>query len=192
MNKLITTLAKSLAILGGVVLVALVALTCASVVGRIINTMGHSAVSKEQLGAFGELLRSFGPINGDYELVESGIAFAIFLFLPWCQLKRGHATVDIFTANLPRIANRFLQLLWEVVFMAVIWLITWRLFVGMSDKMRYAETTFLLQMPIWWAYAVCAVAALLASVVALYSVVLHVRDMRVSGTTAESEQGSPT
>ena len=40
-----------------------------------------------------------GPVPGDFELVEVGTGFAVFAFLPWCQLKRGHATVDLFTSE---------------------------------------------------------------------------------------------
>ena len=45
-----------MAILGGLVLSALILLICVSIVGRTIG---------------------IGPINGDYELVEAGIAFSI-------------------------------------------------------------------------------------------------------------------
>jgi phosphate/sulfate permease len=37
--------------------------------------------------------------------------------------------------------------------------LTWRLLVALGDKYREAETTFILALPLWWAYALCAVAA---------------------------------
>ena len=73
-------------------------------------------------------------------------------------------------------ANRGLALFWELVFAAALALITWRLIVGMGDKMRYGETTFLLQMPVWWAFAACSIAAVLASIVAVYCVYLRGRE----------------
>ena len=57
---------------------------------------------------------------------------------------------------------------WEVVLTAVILLIAWRLFEGMQDKMRFGETTFLLQFPVWWSYAASFTAAVVAAIVALY------------------------
>jgi hypothetical protein len=48
------------------------------------------------------MLTTFGPVKGDFEVVEAGIAFSIFAFLPICQLHGGHATVDIFTNLMPK------------------------------------------------------------------------------------------
>lgn len=166
-----------MALLGGLVLVSLVILTCLSVLGRIANTLGHSDFVAAAVPFLTSPLRALGPINGDYELIEAGIAFAIFAFLPWCQLNRGHANVEVLTGFFPAVTNHFLAALWEIMFALVIVLITWRLSVGMSDKMRYGETTFLLQMPVWWAFAICTAAAVVASVVAVYSAWLHIREL---------------
>ncbi|SFD09696.1 TRAP transporter small permease [Tropicimonas isoalkanivorans] len=173
---LMERLGRLMAILGGLVLTALVLLTCISVLGRGLNTLAHSAfLTSMSEGASRALLATgVGPVAGDFELVEAGVAFAIFAFLPICQLHGGHATVDIFAAKYPRWLNRLLVTLWEVALSAVILLITWRLFVGMEDKLRYGETTFLLQFPVWWAYGASFVAALAASVVAIYCAVARV------------------
>ncbi|MGY3437752.1 MULTISPECIES: TRAP transporter small permease [unclassified Marinovum] len=160
-------LARVTALMGGLVLSALVVLTCVSVLGRGLNTLGHSSVLSEALGA-ALIGWGVGPVSGDFELVEAGIAFAIFSFLPYCQLHGGHATVDIFTQALPRRANAWLMAFWEVVLTLVIWLITVRLFAGMMSKLGNGETTFLLQFPVWWAYAASFVAAVVASIVAGY------------------------
>jgi len=109
-----------------------------------------------------------GPITGDFELVEAGMAFAIFAFLPLCQVVGGHATVDIFTARFPIWLNRIIQLIVDVTFALVLALIAWRLYEGMLDKQRYNESTFMLNMPLWWAYAVSVSAAVLAALVAVY------------------------
>jgi hypothetical protein len=61
---------------------------------------------------------------------------------------------------------------------AIILLITWRLFVGMLDKIRYNETTYLIQFPIWWAYAASFSAAIAASIVSLYCAVLRLTGQR--------------
>ena len=88
LSPLIVWLARTLALLGGVVLVAMTLVTVVSIIGRAMISFG------------------FGPVPGDYELIEAGAAFAVFAFLPWCQLMRGHATVDVFTSFLPAAANR--------------------------------------------------------------------------------------
>lgn len=173
MQLAIERLARSMAVLGGVVLTLLVVLTCVSVLGRGLNTVGHSdwlMALSEAVGAW-LISTGVGPVTGDFELVEAGIAFAIFSFLPICQLYAGHATVDIFTSALSDTVNRWLVAFWEVVLALVILLITWRLSAGMMDKIGNGETTFLLQFPIWWAYAASFAAAVVASITGVYCAV---------------------
>ena len=128
-------LARALAIVGGLVLVTITLLTVVSITGRAFVRQG------------------LGPIPGDFELVEAMTAFAVFSFLPWCQLRGAHATVDVFTSFFPDGVNRFINLVTEILMTFVIVLIAWRLWYGMMDKMRYSETTFILQFPVWWGFA---------------------------------------
>jgi TRAP-type C4-dicarboxylate transport system permease small subunit len=152
-------LARALAILGGLALLAVTALTVASITGRAFTRQG------------------LGPVPGDFELVEALTAFAVFAFLPWCQLKRGHATVDVFTRLLPPRANRLIDLACEVLMTMVVALIAWRLWHGMLDKMRYHETSFILQVPLWWAFAAAWVAAAAGVAVSACAVWLRLRDL---------------
>jgi TRAP-type C4-dicarboxylate transport system permease small subunit len=170
-------IARWLAVLGGIVLLLLVVITCLSITGRTANTIGHSSLVVQHLPALAGFLRHFGPINGDFELVEAGIAIAIFAFFPWCTMVRGHATVDIFTTALPAAANRAIELLWEFVFFLIYGVIAWRLFVGMSDKIQNGETTLLLQFPLWWGYAVCGVLAVFGTLIAGYMVTVRFAEL---------------
>lgn len=184
MNNLMMRIARFMAICGGIVLTALVVLTCVSVLGRGLNTFGHSDVlTGLSDGAARALIATgVGPVKGDFELVEAGVAFAIFAFLPICQLLSGHATVDIFTSKLPPRANKALVAFWEVVLSAIILLITVRLFAGLQDAHRYGDTTFILQFPQWWAFAASFAAAVVASVVAVYCAAARVTEA-VTGRT---------
>lgn len=179
MDKLVERIARAMAVIGGVVLFALVLLTCLSVLGRGLNTFAHSNFVVGFSEDFSNALigAGVGPINGDYELVEAGIAFAIFAFLPICQLYSAHATVDIFTSAFPPKINQAIRTFWEVVMTVLIVIITWRLFAGMQSKMSYGETTFLLQFPIWWAYAVSFAAATIASFVGIYCAISRVLEL---------------
>lgn len=169
-------LARIMAVVGGLVLTGLVILVCVSVAGRGANTFGHWEWFEQAApGLSAALLATgVGPVNGDFELVEAGIAFAIFAFLPLCQLHSGHATVDVFTATLPARVNGWLIAFWEVLMSLAILLVTWRLAQGMIDKIGNRETTFILQFPIWWAYAASLFAACIASVVAIYTAAARV------------------
>ncbi|HEX9858944.1 MAG TPA: TRAP transporter small permease [Paracoccaceae bacterium] len=163
-------LARLMAVLGGIVLSVLIVMTCLSVLGRGLNTLAHSGL----LGGLGAMLAGFGPVPGDFELVEAGMAFAVFAFLPLCQMRAAHASVDLFTNALGRGANRWIVAFWEVVFALVMVLIVWRLYFGLLGKVANGETTFLLQFPVWWAYAASFAAGVMAAAVAVYAAVQRV------------------
>lgn len=163
-------LANGMALIGGVVLTALIVLTCVSVLGRSLNTVFHGDMMQSIAPGLANwaLGLGVGPVAGDFELVEAGVAFAIFAFLPLCQITSGHATVEIFTDKLGVAANRWLRMITEIVFAIVLVVIAWRLADGTISKYGYGETTFLLQFPIWWAYALSLIAAIIAAVVGVY------------------------
>jgi len=170
MHGFMNGLARFMAVLGGLVLTALILLICTSVLGRAVNTLLHSAPVVAVLGDFTRTLLStgVGPILGDFELVEAGVAFAIFAFIPFCQITGGHATVDIFTSGLSVRVNRLIQMVVDIVFAAVLILIALQLYEGMLSKMQYRETTFLIQFPIWWSYAASLSAAVVSAFVGIY------------------------
>ncbi|WP_272009868.1 TRAP transporter small permease [Roseovarius sp. ZX-A-9] len=191
MHRIVTLIASVMAVLGGVVLTLLIALTCLSILGRLANGLLHGAVDAGLFATMAQHLldAGIGPVLGAFEMVEAGVAFAIFAFLPICQISGGHATVDIFTARLPAGFNRALQIVIDVVFALVLALIAWRLFEGMLGKMRYNETTFMLQMPVWWSYLASFSAAVLAAAVAGYVALARLVEMLTGRRILTAQDG---
>ncbi len=107
------------------------------------------------------------PIQGDFELVEIGIAVAGSLFLPYCQATRGHIIVDFFTLRAGpqaiEILDRFGSFLMAVMFLAV----GWRTLVGTFDIARSGETSMLMSVPIWIGYGFMVPGVLFAGLIAL-------------------------
>ncbi|MEP2640344.1 TRAP transporter small permease [Roseobacter sp.] len=153
MHNVVQLLARATAIVGGFVLVGLVILTTVSTAGR-------------ELG--------IGEVNGSYEILEAGVAFAIFSFFPICQLHGAHATVDIFTLRLPVRGQRMIAAFWEVVLTAALILISWRLYEGMLRYLGNGETTLFLQFPVWWGYACSFGASVATCIVGLYCAAMRV------------------
>ncbi len=193
-------LAKALAFLGGLALVAITALTVSSIIGRAVVTIAYPhtpdylwfldfALQWLRGGARWLADRGVGPVPGDYEIVQATTGFAVFAFLPWCQLNRGHATVDVFTSFLPDAANRVIDLVTELLLTLVIVLIAWRLWVGMTDKMHNGETTFILQFPVWWGYAFSMVGAAVAVIISFYMLGVRVREVATGKSAFGPAQG---
>lgn len=176
MHRLVTWLARSVAVFGGFVLIALILLTTLSIIGRSLNKAMHADWAQSLLGSFAQKLLDLGvgEINGNYELLEAGVAFAIFSFFPICQLAGAHATVDVFTSGLPDRVVRALRAFWEVVLTASILFISWRLYEGMLRYVNNGETTLFLQFPVWWAYAASVAASGVACITAIYCAIMRI------------------
>lgn len=147
MTHPVYAIARAMAWFGAAVLTLLALLSVASIAGRALSTLG------------------LGPVPGDFELVEAGTALAVFCFLPWAHLKRGHAVVDLLWRAYPAPLRRGLDILSDAL-MLVLWLLlTWRMGMAMLDYRDNAEVTFILQFPVWWGYAASMLPALLGCAV---------------------------
>ena len=190
MHNLATRAARFMAICGGLVLALLILLICISVVGRSLNGVLHGWIGTVFPAVSAWLLQAgVGPINGDFELVEAGVAFSIFSFLPLCQISGGHASVDIFTSKLPRGVNRGLQMVIDTVFALALIIMAYQLYKGMLSKLSYGDTTFLLQFPIWWAYAASLVGAVMAAVISVYVACVRVMELATGQDVITDETG---
>ena len=148
-ERLLTVLASSLAVFGGLVLTGLILMTVISILGRsLFNT----------------------PIPGDFELVEIGCAVAVFSFLPYCQLIQGNVVVDFFTARTRPGAKAFLDMAGNLLYTSIAALLTWRLVLGGMDLKRYNESSMVLQVPMWWGFIPVVVGSGLLTVVCAYTV----------------------
>ncbi len=191
MHKVIHTLARVTALAGGLVLLVLIAMTTLSIIGRSLNDLVHSAFFTQNMAGFSQWVIDLGvgEINGNYELLEAGVAFAIFSFLPVCQLYGAHASVDIFTSFLPRRANRWIIAFWEVVLAAVIVLIIVQLYGGLERYLRNGQTSLFLQFPVWWAYAASFAAGVVACLTAVYCAALRITEAVKDHNILPSEHG---
>jgi TRAP-type C4-dicarboxylate transport system permease small subunit len=190
MHNLATRAARFMAICGGLVLALLILLICISVVGRSLNGVLHGWIGTAFPAVSAWLLQAgVGPINGDFELVEAGVAFSIFSFLPLCQISGGHASVDIFTSKLPRGVNRGLQMVIDTVFALALIIMAYQLYKGMLSKQSYGDTTFLLQFPIWWAYAASLVGAVMAAMISVYVACVRVMELATGQDVITDETG---
>lgn len=178
-GQFLGVISRWLAYFGGLILSSIAILTVVSVIGRALTGFGLSS------------------IKGDFELVEIGSAVAIFSFLPWCQLNRGHVTVDILVRTFPERIQRFLDLIGNIAISLIAIVITWRLWMGMGERVTWfsqetrdllgfgykpfsVEETYILGWPTWYGYALGLIGAFLFTVVALYTVWRSINELRVN------------
>jgi TRAP-type C4-dicarboxylate transport system permease small subunit len=157
--RLADIIARTLALLGGLVLLAIIILTTVSIIGRALVPL--------DIG--------LGPIRGIYDMTEIGMAAAVFAFLPWCQLKQSHAVVDLFLPVIPNKMNQLLELVFNAGMLFIAAIGTWRMYLGLLDKHSYGETTLIAQIPVWQGYAVSMVGAVGFVIVSAFCVLRSVR-----------------
>lgn len=142
----IARLALALALLGGIMLLAVAALTTWSVLSRWLFRQ---------------------PVQGDFELVSIGSGLAVFGFLAYGTIMRANILVDTFTNWLPRGVTRWIDAVWTLVWAGVVGVLAEQLAVGAIETARNGTTTMVLGMSTWWAvglgaagFAATALAAL--------------------------------
>ena len=153
-GRLLLACSKYLAIAGGLVFVALVAMSIVSIVGRKLFSW---------------------VVPGDVELLQMCAAFAASTFFAYCHMVNGDVKVDFFTHNLaPRKVARldaFGSLL-VGLFGAVI---AWRTAVGALSIKEVGETSAILGWPVWVAQALMVPGFVLLAAAGFYMCVFHLR-----------------
>jgi TRAP-type C4-dicarboxylate transport system permease small subunit len=144
--KFLDTLARLCAVLAGVLLTAITLMTCVSLIGR--NTTGWTIV-------------------GDFELSGAAAGAAIALFMPWCQLRRGHILVDFVTSGVSPAAQARLDRFGALLLGAVMALMTWRTALGGLSAWKTQAGSMMLGFPDWAVYAVMVPALALTTLIAL-------------------------
>ncbi|MEI2387005.1 TRAP transporter small permease [Breoghania sp. JC706] len=147
---------RSWAILGGFLIIALVLMTTASVISGFLFDK---------------------PFPGDFELVELGVAVAVFSFLPFCQLTGANVTVDIFTAwASPRLVDGF-KLVSSLIAGAFALLLLTTMYDGMEYYRQYNEVTPILEVPIWSVFPAILFSLALLAVASLITLIEAVQGL---------------
>ena len=127
-GRMLLAIVKNLAIAGGLVFVALVAMSIVSIVGRKLFSW---------------------PVPGDVELLQMCAAFASSAFFAYCHMIHGDVKVDFFTHNLPpRIVAR-LDAIGSFLVGAFGTVLAWRTAAGALALKEVGETSAVLAWPVW-------------------------------------------
>jgi len=180
LNRPMAALAWFSALIGGLALVAVMLMTTVSVAGMSASKLGR--VLKKSYDTIVEPLLSIGPIPGETEMVEAGMAFIIFAFLPLVTLHKSHAEVAILSNFFGKAVNRLIDFISDVLMFVVAAFLGWQHFLGLLDKMKYGETTWILQFPVWWGYGAALFGAVIFVIVAAFCV-LRSGEALVTGRT---------
>ena len=164
-------LIRGWALIGGLILVALMLETAASAASNLFFNK---------------------PFEGDYELMKHFVAVAVFCFLPYCQLTGANVTVDIFTENASERAKAAMlafSSLFAIVFAV---LMLRQMSLGFVSYIQYPETTATLHIPLWTAFPPALFSLALLFIAAVITLIQGMRGMPPSGSGRLDGRGRGT
>lgn len=158
-GRTLRLLSKISALFGGLVFVALVAMSIVSIVGRKIAS---------------------APVPGDVEVLQLCAAFASASFFAWCHLNHGDVKVDFFTHRLRRKTVDRLDALGSLLVGLFGALIAWRSLVGALSLKDAGETTAILGWPVWIGQVLMVPGFVLLALAGFYMCAFHLRGGRAA------------
>ncbi|MBK7764920.1 MAG: TRAP transporter small permease [Sulfuritalea sp.] len=156
-GRVLFHLCRGFAIVGGLVLMMITVMSVASTASRAVTGR---------------------PLLGDFELVQLGCAVAVAAFLPWGQMRRSHVLVDFFTIGVTLNTRRVLDGIGALLVAGCAALIAWRMMIGTVDLRNSSETSMLLGVPIWYAYALMVPSFMLLTLAGLHTAWSEFRGVR--------------
>ena len=160
-GRLLFRCVEGVALAGGAVLFAMTLMSVASILGRALFSK---------------------PLQGDYELAQTGVAIAVAAFLPYCQMRGGHVFVDFFTAGLPSRARGALDAVGALAIAVIGFVVAWRMGYGLVDLRAAHDQSMILAIPTWYSFVAMIPCFALLGVTAAYTALSRWRDaMRRGG-----------
>lgn len=135
-----------LAVVAGVVLVLMAAMTFISVVGRYFFS---------------------APITGDTEIIQMFTAVVVALSFPYCQIKHGNVIVDVFTMKASPHFKHTLDRVGSIIMCALFGVLAIQAFKGGYDAGKYNNETMMLRMKESWFYMTISFGCALTSIASL-------------------------
>jgi TRAP-type C4-dicarboxylate transport system permease small subunit len=140
-------LSKAFALAGGVLFIALIAMSLVSIVGRKLFSL---------------------PVPGDFEVLQMGAAVAIASFFAYCQMTDSHLRVDFFTTWMPPRLRAALDGLAALLMAAVAVLLAWRTAAAALSSHASGEVSLMLGWPGWIAIALIVPSLVLFALTSSY------------------------
>lgn len=153
-GRVLMAASRVMALGGGLIFTALVAMSIMSIVGRKIAA---------------------APVPGDLEMLQMGAAIGASTFFAHCHMARRNIRVDFFTAGLPAAWNEGLDAVGSLLLAVVGALVAARTWAGAATLREFGEISAVLAIPVWIAQMLMVPGFMLMAAAGLYMAVWHGR-----------------
>ena len=155
MKRAIERTVSAWALLGGVVLLAIVVVTTVNVGAFALDKVAR---------VFGATLSG---LPGYEDFVRLAISGGALMFFPYCQLRRGHVAVDLFAKLVPDRAQNVLDRCWTILIAALAGFLAYWMVFGLLETRADNALSRVLGWPVWPFYVPGIVSLILWAAVAV-------------------------
>ena len=131
---------------------------------RMANGLGMTALVLMMLVTVVDVfLRSVfnKPILGVVELAEYAMVAVVYLALPLCALRGGHARVETLSVLFPPGMLRIVDIITSLLSLGILSLMTWQAFLEFGNMLEAKRASDMLGMPAYPFYLIVAVGSLI-------------------------------
>ncbi len=164
-GRVLLATCKLLAIIGGLVFVALVVMSLVSITGRKLFS---------------------APVPGDVEVLQMCAAAASACFFAYCHLAHGDVKVDFFTHHLPAAKVAALDAFGSLLVGLFGALLAWRTAAGALSVKEAGETSAILGWPVWIAQGLMVPGFALLALAGFYMVGVQLRTISAARAKARA------
>ncbi len=160
--RLLDKLVSVWAMLGGIILLVITVVTSlnvgANLAGRLSDVLGGGHIE---------------GLPGYEDFVRLVISCAALMFFPYCQMKRGHVAVTLFTDKMPRAVRDAIARLWPAAIAALALFLAYWMAIGMLETRDDMAATAILGWTIWPFYIPGLLSLVLWALVAVHQTVFE-------------------
>ena len=171
MRPVLERIATGWALLGGVILLAIVLVTSANAGAFALDRLARP---------FGG---NVGALPGYEDFVRLAISAAALMMMPYCQLRRGHLAVDLFFRGAEHDGRRLLDRLWLLGMAGLTLFLAYWMLLGMLETRADGALSRVLGWPEWPFYLPGLASLLLWAPIALWQLA---GDNATSGVSPET------
>ena len=132
----------------------------------LVTTVNVAAFSLDRVA------RLFGGgvsgLPGYEDFVDLAVGAAGLMLMPYCQLRRGHVAVDLFTSMAPRAVRKALDVASLIAVAALTLFLAYWMMAGLAETRADGALSPVLGWPVWPFYAPGVVSLLLWAAVAAH------------------------
>jgi len=118
------------------------------------------------------------PIGGTFELTRVILGTIVFFSLAYCAVKGGHIVVDVLVTRFPQWAQSGIGIIIHLLSVAIMFVISWRLFAYTVKMEAVGEVTAIWSIPVYPFVLLAALGSTLATIIFFIQLVHAITEAR--------------